>query len=63
MRGISVKPKPFATPVRTVNPNASETPTNPIPGSGNPAAKTALPQPPNTNLKVQINSTVNFFIS
>ena len=38
--------------VRTVNPNASETPTNPMPSPGKAAARTALPQPPSTNQKV-----------
>ena len=33
--------------VKTVNPKAKATPVNPIPSSGYPAAKTALPHPPN----------------
>lgn len=37
-----------------------ETPTNPMPNSGYPAAKTALPHPPNTSQKVPINSANNF---
>ena len=43
-------------------PKAKETPTNPIPKSGYPAAKMALPQPPNTSQKVPKNSANNFFI-
>jgi len=31
--------------VTTVRPKASDTPAKPIPNSGNPAAKTALPHP------------------
>src|SRR6187399_985869 len=42
--------------VTTVRPNASETPTRPIPTSGNFAASTALPQPPNTSQNVPNNS-------
>ena len=34
----------------------------PIPNSGNPAAKIALPQPPKTSQKVPKNSANNFFI-
>jgi hypothetical protein len=40
--------------VSTVRPKASETPTNPIPSSGKPAASTALPQPPKTSQNVPI---------
>ncbi|MEL2239902.1 hypothetical protein PAS25_02690 [Leclercia adecarboxylata] len=46
--------------VKTVNPKASETPTKPIPSSGNPAASTALPHPPNTNQNVPKHSAANF---
>ena len=49
-------------PVNTVIPNAKETPTNPIPISGIPAAKTAAPQPPRTSHIVPINSANNFFM-
>src|SRR5687768_13154947 len=42
--------------VTTVRPNASETPTRPMPTSGNFAASTALPQPPNTSQNVPNNS-------
>src|SRR5690349_21958982 len=42
--------------VTTVKPKASETPTRPIPTSGNLAASTALPQPPKTSQKVPNNS-------
>src|SRR3954468_23270785 len=38
--------------VRTVKPKARETPTKPMPRFGNPAARTAAPQPPNTSQKV-----------
>src|SRR3954447_3716699 len=38
--------------VRTVRPKARETPTKAIPRFGNPAARTAAPQPPNTSQKV-----------
>src|SRR5690606_41588689 len=47
--------------VSTVRPNASETPSNPIPTSGNAAARTALPQPPRTNQNVPINSATKRF--
>jgi hypothetical protein len=49
--------------VNTVKPNASETPTKPMPNSGYPAAKTALPQPPKTNQNVPINSALSFFFN
>src|SRR4051812_35713172 len=52
--------------VRTVNPNASDTPTKPIPnplfvpaGVRNVAARTALPVPPNTSTNVPRNSAPN----
>jgi hypothetical protein len=45
--------------VTTVRPKAKETPANPMPSSGNPAARTALPHPPKTNQKVPINSASN----
>jgi hypothetical protein len=48
--------------VNTVKPNANETPTNPIPKPGKPAAKTALPQPPNTNQNVPKNSAPTCFM-
>ncbi|MNI77398.1 hypothetical protein D3C73_1336890 [compost metagenome] len=41
--------------VNTVRPNASATPSTPIP-SGEDAANTALPQPPNTSQNVPNNS-------
>ena len=43
-----------------VRPNASETPSNPIPTSGKAAARTALPQPPSTSQKVPTNSAESF---
>jgi len=42
--------------VSTVKPKARDTPRNPIPRVGNPAARTALPQPANVNQKVPKNS-------
>src|SRR6516165_5323302 len=42
--------------VKTVSPKAKATPRKPIPKPGNPAAKTAAPQPPNTSQKVPKNS-------
>src|ERR1051325_563520 len=42
--------------VSTVRPNAKATPRNPMPRFGNAAAKTALPQPPNTSQNVPKNS-------
>jgi hypothetical protein len=42
--------------VNKVKPNAKETPTSPMPTSGNLAAKTALPQPPKTSQKVPMSS-------
>ena len=38
--------------VSTVSPNASDTPSRPIPTLGNAAARTALPHPPRTSQKV-----------
>src|SRR5437870_3400326 len=49
--------------VSTVRPNASETPTNPIPRLGKAAASTALPQPPSTSHKVPMNSAVRRLLS
>src|SRR6188768_4053845 len=46
--------------VRTVRPNASDTPSSPIPTSGKAAASTALPQPPRTSQKVPMNSAESF---
>src|ERR1044071_7746409 len=45
----------------TVKPKASDTPTKPMPISGNLAASTALPHPPKTSQKVPMNSAVSFF--
>src|SRR5580698_5518401 len=42
--------------VTTVSPNASATPSNPIPTPGNAAESTALPQPPSTSQNVPMNS-------
>src|SRR6478736_3353835 len=42
--------------VITVSPNASETPSRPMPTLGKPAESTALPQPPNTSQNVPNNS-------
>ena len=47
--------------VRTVRPKASETPSRPMPTSGNAAASTALPQPPKTSQNVPINSAATTF--
>jgi hypothetical protein len=41
--------------VTTVRPNASATPTKPIPSVGKPAVISALPQPPKTSQKVPKN--------
>src|SRR4051812_34680337 len=49
-------------PVSTVKPNASETPTKPMPRFGNAAARTALPQPPRTSHNVPMNSADNLFV-
>jgi hypothetical protein len=48
--------------VRTVRPKARATPKIPIPLSGIPAAKIALPQPPTTTQNVTKNSAKSFFI-
>src|ERR1043165_9770730 len=45
----------------TVKPKASDTPTKPMPISGNLAASTALPHPPKTIQKVPMNAAVSFF--
>ena len=49
--------------VTTVKPNASETPSSPIPTSGNPDAITAEPQPANVSQNVPIASAMYFFVS
>src|SRR5580700_10483155 len=49
--------------VITVSPNASATPTNPMPNCGNAAAKTAAPQPPKTSQNVPRNSALIRFIN
>src|SRR6185369_1581150 len=48
--------------VRTVRPNARATPSSPIPTSGNAAASTALPHPPNTSQKVPMNTAASFLM-
>src|SRR3954451_23671928 len=48
--------------VRTVRPKASETPSNPIPTCGNPAAMTAEPHPANVSQNVPIASATYFLI-
>src|SRR5947207_3426110 len=45
--------------VSTVSPNASDTPSRPIPTLGNAADRTALPHPPNTSQNVPINSAID----
>src|SRR6185295_18636401 len=47
--------------VTTVRPKASDTPTRPMPTSGNFAASTALPQPPKTSQNVPNNSATARF--
>ncbi len=46
----------------TVSPKASDTPTKPMPSSGNAAARTALPHPPNTSQNVPSASATSFGI-
>src|SRR6056297_2059345 len=48
--------------VSTVRPKASETPAKPMPSSGKPAARTALPQPPKTSQKVPKASAASLLI-
>src|SRR5882724_7495438 len=48
--------------VTTVSPDASETPTSPIPTWGKPAAITAEPHPANVNQNVPIASAAYFRI-
>src|SRR5262245_44237785 len=48
--------------VRTLRPNANETPSKPIPSSGKLAARTALPQPPSTSQNVPTISATYFFM-
>src|SRR5580765_4079500 len=50
-----IGPSAYA-PDSTVRPKASDTPSNPIPTAGKPAAMTALPQPPSTSQNVPMNS-------
>src|SRR5215472_544029 len=45
--------------VRTDRPKAKATPSKPMPTCGKAAAKTALPQPPNTSQKVPRNSAAD----
>src|ERR1700722_2704603 len=47
--------------VTTVRPNASATPSNPIPTPGNAADSPALPQPPSTSQNVPMNSARSRF--
>src|SRR5258707_14156628 len=49
--------------VTTLSPNASDTPTRPIPTCGKPAAITALPHPANVSQKVPMASAAYFFLS
>src|SRR5260370_19022967 len=49
--------------VTTLSPNASDTPTRPIPTCGKPAAITALPHPPNVSQNVPMASAASFFVS
>src|SRR3954462_6345808 len=46
--------------VSTVRPNASETPSSPMPTFGKAAASTALPHPPSTSQNVPMNSADSF---
>src|SRR5580765_2456369 len=46
--------------VSTVRPNASATPSRPMPTLGNAAARTALPHPPRTSQNVPMNSADSF---
>src|SRR5580704_10278242 len=48
--------------VTTVSPNASATPTKPIPSRGKAAANTAAPHPPSTSQAVPMNSATSFRI-
>lgn len=48
--------------VTTLSPNASDTPTRPMPTWGNPAAITALPQPAKVNQNVPIISARYLFV-
>ena len=49
--------------VSRVSPKAKATPAKPIPRFGNAAAKTALPQPPNTSQDVPKNSATQRLLS
>src|SRR5215468_9717364 len=51
-------PRAYAHP-RTVRPNASATPSNPMPTLGNAAEKTAAPQPPKTRTNVPMTSAAS----
>src|SRR5688572_13325361 len=53
-----IGPNAYA-PLTTVRPNASDTPSSPMPTSGKAAASTALPQPPRTNQNVPSASAVS----
>jgi cell division septation protein DedD len=46
--------------VTTLNPNANDTPTSPMPTCGNAAAITALPQPAKVSQNVPIASAAHF---
>ena len=48
--------------VRTVSPNASATPSSPMPTCGNAADSTALPQPPKTSQNVPMASAIARFL-
>ena len=49
--------------VNTVSPKARETPTQPMPTPGTPAANTAAPHPPNTNQNVPMSSATALFVN
>src|SRR6187455_3079081 len=53
-----IGPSAYA-PDTTVRPNASDTPSRPIPTLGKAAASTALPHPPRTSQKVPIDSAAS----
>src|SRR6478672_114904 len=53
-----IGPSAYA-PDSTVRPNASDTPSRPMPTSGKAAASTALPHPPRTSQKVPIDSAAS----
>ena len=58
---LTARPSTRTEKAESVRPKASATPAKPMPSSGKPAARTALPQPPKTSQNVPMASAKSFF--